>query len=651
MPESRAESYFAPDGQLGRLLRGYEHRPQQLVMARKVEQALADHDRLAIEAGTGVGKSLAYLVPAALWAKENGRRVVVSTYTRLLQTQLISQDVPLLSKLLGEPVRASVAFGQENYICKFRLGNQVARGLFDTAGEAKAADRLFQWADKTETGVILDYPHALPPGLSPRICRDFTVCRRDKCPFRGSCFYFRARDSWQHSSILVVNHSLLFSHLAADAKLLPECDAAILDEAHRIEDAAIKHFGSQASEQTLTLLLDRLASSRGGGLVQALGPNSAARRSIQIEASAARVELDRFFRAVEPLFAQDAQRSRFREPLDSGSSAEVLARLAKALDEVVPELDDEATSAEMAGVACRLGWSARALEAFSQPEPDGEVHWAERSGQGRLSLVAAPLDVAGLLPAALYDRYSSTVLTSATLTVAGSFSFVSRRLGLEGFETASLDSPFDYKSQSLLYVSDHLPPPTQTGEFNRAAAAAITAIIKASRGRALVLFTSYDSMNAVFALMPQTDYNYLVQGDTSPAKLLDDFRQDTHSVLFATQSFWQGVDVPGEALSCLVICRLPFEVPDDPRLTAIAEKLRADGISPFTAYQLPVAVLRFRQGFGRLIRTASDRGVVCVLDKRIIAGNYGGSFLKSLPKGVRVTTKLGDIDRFFQDAG
>ncbi|MBN2464384.1 hypothetical protein JXD38_02000 [candidate division WOR-3 bacterium] len=658
-----AEHYFLPDGPLSRIHPGFEHRPQQLEMARLVEQALVSDSRLAVEAGTGVGKSLAYLVPAALWARKNGKRVAVSTYTRLLQSQLISQDVPLLQNLLSSdsdirhssfgirhsaaPVGAAVAFGQENYICKFRLSNQVARGLFDTTSEARAADRLFKWADKSEHGVILDYPYPLPSGLASRICRDLATCRREKCPFRKSCFYFRARDSWDHSSILIVNHALLFSHLAADARLLPECDAVILDEAHRIEDAAVKHFGNQASEHTLALLLDRLSSSRGGGLVQALGPRSSARRSIQTEASAARVELDRFFRAIEPLLARDAQRSRIRDPLDSGSLAEALSRLAKALEEIVHDLDDEAVSAEMTGVAFRLSWSARALEAFREPEPDGEVHWAERSSQGRLSLLAAPLEVAGLLRGAVYENFSSTILTSATLTVAGSFNFVSTRLGLEDFKTAALDSPFDYQKQSLLYVSDHLPPPTQKDAFNRAAAETIAGIIKTSMGRALVLFTSYDSMNSVFGLMPQTGYNYLLQGDTSVARLLDEFREDRHSVLFATQSFWQGIDVPGEALSCLVICRLPFEVPDDPRLTAIAEKIKAEGASPFTQYQLPTAVLRFRQGFGRLIRSTTDRGVVCVLDKRILAGNYGGSFLKSLPNGVRVTTKLTDLERFF----
>jgi ATP-dependent DNA helicase DinG len=659
---SSAETYFLPDGPLSRILPGYERRPQQAEMARLVEHALDESGRLAVEAGTGVGKSLAYLVPAALWARKNGKRVAVSTYTRLLQNQLISQDIPLLRKVLSDgfdgsvgsdrsavPVGAAVAFGQENYVCKFRLANQVARGLFDTASEAKAADRLFQWAEKSEFGVIIDYPHSLPAGLASRICRDLATCRRDKCPFRKSCFYFRARDAWEHSSILIVNHALLFSHLAADAKLLPELDAVILDEAHRIEDAAVKHFGNQASEHTLAQLLDRLSSSRGG-LVQALGPNSAARRSIQTEASSARVEIDRFFRAVEPLFAKDAQRTRFRDPLDSGQSAEALSRLAKTLEEIVHDLDDEAVNAEMKGVAFRLSWSARALEAFREPEPDGEVHWAERSNQGRLSLLAAPLDVAGLLRGTVYEHFTSTVLTSATLTVAGNFSFLSGRLGLDDFTTASLDSPFDYEKQTLLYVSCHLPPPTQSADFSRAAAETITGIIKASKGRALVLFTSYDSMNAVFDLMPQTGYTHLLQGDKSTAKLLNDFRDDTHSVLFATQSFWQGIDVPGEALSCLIICRLPFEVPDDPRLTAIAEKLKAEGSSPFREYQLPTAVLRFRQGFGRLIRTATDRGVVCVLDRRILATSYGGSFIKSLPKGVHLTTRLPDVDRFFQSA-
>jgi len=651
MPESRVESYFLPGGPLSEALPGYEHRRQQQQMAEQVELALESGGRLAVEAGTGVGKSLAYLVPAALWAKANHKRVAVSTYTRLLQTQLIAQDVPLLCRILDDEIRASVAFGQENYLCRFRLESQMARGLFDTLTEARAADKLFNWADKTETGVILDYPHALPGGLAQRICRDSAACRREKCPFRKGCFYYHARQSWEHSQVLIVNHALLFASLTTESDLLPESEALILDEAHRVEDAAVRHFGNQASEHLLALLLDRLASSHGGGLVQALGPKSNARRSIQTEASAARVEIDQFFRKAEPLIPQGALRTRFRAPLDSTTTAAALSRLAKAVEEVTSDLDDELLHSEMTGVARKLQQSALALEGFSVPEPDGSVHWAERNSQGRLSLLAAPLDVAPMLKAAVYDHYQSVILTSATMTVASSFDFLSGRLGLDGFKTQLLDSPFDYAKQGALYVANHLPPPTEADAFNRAAAETIAALIKDSHGRALVLFTSYDSLNAVHGLMPETGYNCLLQGDTSVAKLLADFRADTHSVLFATQSFWQGIDVPGEALSCLIIARLPFEVPDDPRLTAIAERMREQQVEPFTAYQLPTAVLRFRQGFGRLIRTAQDRGVVCVLDRRILGKSYGRLFLNSLPKGLPVTTRAADVNRFFSAAG
>jgi ATP-dependent DNA helicase DinG len=628
-------------------------------MARRVQLTLEKSERLAVEAGTGVGKSLAYLVPAALWAEEHQKRVVVSTYTRLLQTQLITQDVPLLGRILVEsghsrftgrqsPLQCSVAFGQENYLCRFRLESQTERGLFDTLTEARAADKLFRWADKTETGVILDYPHPLPSGLSQRICRDSAACRRNKCPFRKSCFYYCARADWERSRILIVNHALLFASLTTESDLLPESQALVFDEAHRIEDAAVRHFGNQASEHLLALLLDRLASSHGAGLVQALGPGSAARRSLQTEASSARVELDQFFRKAEPLMPPNALRTRFRQALDSKVAAASLSRLAKAVEEILDDLDDELIHAEMTGVARRLAQSALALEAFSVDEPAGSVHWAERSAQGRLSLLSAPLDVAPMLRASVFDRYQSTILTSASLTVAGSFDFLSGRLGLDGFQTELADSPFDYSRQSALYVANHLPPPTQGEEFNHAAAETIARLLAASKGRALVLFTSHDSMNAVFKLVPDTGYNCLVQGDTSVAKLLEDFRKDTHSVLFATQSFWQGIDVPGEALSCLIICRLPFEVPDDPRLTAIAERMRQQQIEPFTAYQLPTAVLRFRQGFGRLIRTKQDRGVVCVLDRRILVKNYGRLFLNSLPKGLPVTTKLEAVTAFFR---
>jgi len=324
-----------------------------------------------------------------------------------------------------------------------------------------------------------------------------------------------------------------------------------------------------------------------------------------------------------------------------------LGKLAELINEAAPDIDDELLSAEFAGIARKLGATAGAFTAFSSFNTENSVYWADSGVPDNLTLVSAPLNVAPMLATHVYDRQIPTILTSATLTVAKSFSFFESRLGLAGFRQVRLDSPFDYAANSLLFIPPKLPPPTGGTDFTKAAAEAITRIIECSNGRALVLFTSYDSLNAVLGLMPKTKYPLLCQGEQPLTRLLAEFQDDTHSVLFATQSFWQGVDVPGESLSCLVICRLPFEVPDDPRLTAIAEKMKQEGVEPFTTYQLPTAVLRFRQGFGRLIRSATDRGVVCVLDRRITDRSYGRVFLNSLPPGIPITVKLADVRAFF----
>jgi ATP-dependent DNA helicase DinG len=362
----------------------------------------------------------------------------------------------------------------------------------------------------------------------------------------------------------------------------------------------------------------------------------------------ARAVVDSFFAQVESGLGADATRRRLVEPLPARDPAQTLERLAAVVDEVVSELDDDLAGAEMAAANRVLHRAAAALSGFELLDTDAQVYWFERAGPGRLSLLSAPLDVAPALRHDVYDRLSSTVLTSATLTTAGRFDFFRERLGLDDFILLRLDSPFDFARCSLLYVPARLPPPTAEARFPEAAAREIGRLIELSRGRALVLFTSYAALNAVFNLMPEGRYRFLRQGDYALPRLLDEFRQDRHSVLFATQSFWQGVDVPGEALSCLVICRLPFEVPDEPRLSAIAEQMREQGLDPFTQYQLPTAVLRFRQGFGRLIRSSQDRGVVCVLDRRVVDRAYGPLFLSSLPAGLPVTENLDDVRSFFK---
>lgn len=636
-------------GPLSRLLPGYEHRPQQVTMCAEVHSTLEHGGGLAVEAGTGVGKSLAYLLPAALWAARHEQRVVVSTHTRVLQSQLVEKDAPIVAALLGGAVRVAAAYGQENYVCRFRLAASVDRGLFDTLDEARTAEALFEWAEHSEDGLLLAYPGPLSASLAGRIGRDSAACRRDDCPHRRNCHYVAARRSWEQAQVLVVNHALLFSAITGETGLLPEFGALILDEAHRVEEVAARHFGAQASLPGLLQSIDRLAGPRDS-LAGRLAPRSPARRAVQTAAASARTATEALAAAIEPLGENGATRSRLHEPVDTAACAQAVENLAEEVEEASGELDDELLAAELDAGGRRLRLAADALRVFAAaPSPDS-VRWLEQPDPGRVSLQSAPLSIAGRMREAVYGRVSATVLTSATLTVTGSFDFFADRLGLAGFSTVRLDSPFDYERNCLVYVPAALPRPTAP-QFTASAAGALGRILSASRGRALVLFTSYESLNAVHALVPDTGFVHLKQGDEPPPLLLDRFRTDTHSVLFATQSFWQGVDVPGDSLSCLVIVRLPFEVPDDPRLTAICEELKAAGREPFADYQVPTAVLRFRQGFGRLIRSTTDRGAVVVLDRRIIEQPYGRAFLQSLPQGIRLAERFDDFERFFSPAG
>ncbi len=613
-------------------------------MAAAVWQALSEGKNLVVEAGTGVGKSLAYLVPAALWASATGRRVAVSTYTRLLQTQLINQDVPLLRRVLAETPEVAVAYGQENYLCRFRLHSRIGHGLFETREEAAEADRLLNWAGKTEDGVLLNYPYQLWPALQTRISRDSSACRARNCPYFSECFYFRGRSAWAASSILIVNHALFFAGLATEPELLPKADAVIFDEAHRLEEAAARHFGCQVSQHSLIQVLDTICPGTGRGLIDALGYPEPVRDNIAAEVRACRIELDRFFTDVARLMPPTDSRLRLNGPLAAVPSP-ALEHLADVLAETIQDADEEELATEIKAASRRLRDAAQDLLRFAQPDPAREVQWVETITPGRLVLLTAPLAIDRALAETVYPGFASVIMTSATMTVARDFSFLAGRLGLEGFSTLLLDSPFDYSNASLLFTTPNLPEPSAL-DFAPKAAHIIADILRASRGRALVLFTSYDTLNRVSDLVPDSGYTHLRQGELPTPQLLERFRADVHSVLFATQSFWQGIDVPGEALSCLIICRLPFDVPDEPRLAAICERLREQGTEPFRAYQLPSAILRFRQGFGRLIRTKRDRGVVCVLDRRILSRGYGRLFLASLPPDLPRTNDLSRIATF-----
>ena len=639
-------SLFRPGSRLGQVLPTYEYRPQQEEMASHVWHALTTGSNLAIEAGTGIGKSLAYLVPAVTWVIKTRKRVAVSTYTRLLQSQLINQDIPLVRKLIPDLPKVAVAYGQENYLCRFRLRSRLARGLFDTRQEAATASRLLDWAETTTQGILLNYPHPLPAKLWHRICRDPTTCRRNDCPYFSDCFYYRARRNWEKSAMLIVNHSLFFAGLAAETELLPKMDAVIFDEANRLEDACVRHFGIRVSQRRLSQILDYICPVAGRGLIHALAHQAGIVENIEKEVGFCRNELLNFFQETESLLGPDAIRLRLKQPLQA-VPVSALNRLSASLNKTARDADDEHLASELKGTARKLEDTANSLTEFMDLDTENAVQWVERTGANNINLISAPLDIAHKLKELVYPGFTSTIMTSATLTVADEFGFISSRLGLDRFKTLQLDSPFDHGHNSLLFVANKIPPPNHP-DFNQAGAKLIQRILKASHGRALVLFTSYDMMNRVRNLIPQHSYTHLYQGELPVAQLLQQFRNDTHSVLFATQSFWQGIDVPGESLTCLIICRLPFEVPDDPRLTAIAEQLRKQRIDPFNTYQVPTAVLRFRQGFGRLIRTKKDRGVVCVLDRRILDRGYGNSFLKSLPKELPLTTSFNQVVRFLR---
>lgn len=631
------------DGALSRLLPGFETRPQQLTLCTATAELLAAGGGLAAEAGTGTGKTIAYLLPAAIWARETGQRVLISTYTKILQNQIIERDAPLVARMLGDDLRIAAAYGQENYVCRFRLAHNVERGLFTSLNDACAAERLLVWAEATEDGLLLSYQGQLPAALAARVGRNAAACRREKCPYRPSCPYLLARKRWETSQILVANHALLFSSLAGDTDLLPDFSAVILDEAHRIEEAASWHFGTQVSLPLLLETINHLFSLR-----DILAGDRTLRDmtlKLQTAAAAARTTTETLTRSALDQFGPEQNRHRIDAALDTAECAGAATALAATAETAATSVDDELFAAELNVDAQRLKTAAAALQHFAEPPAPDSVRWLERTGRG-VTLVSTPLSVAANLQEKLYQRMHATMLVSATLTVAGSFDFFSSRFGLAGFKTLQLDSPFDYSRQSILYVPRGLPPPSNP-RFLTAAAAVLQKLLAVSRGRALVLFTSYDALNAIWELIPRQEYTYIKQGDEPPPSLLARFRADTHSVLFATQSFWQGIDVPGEALSCLVIVRLPFEVPDDPRLSAICDQLKSAGEEPFTSYQVPVAVLRFRQGFGRLIRSTQDRGAVVVLDRRLLERSYGETFLASLPTGLPLTRDFADLQRFF----
>jgi ATP-dependent DNA helicase DinG len=628
--------------ELPRILPHYEERKGQVAMAILIAECLAERKNLLVEAGTGIGKTLAYLLPLIQHGRKENKRVVISTYTKILQEQLVKKDIPIAQRLI--PFRFASAYGSENYFCPKRANNSLRYGLFEREEERYLKDKIFSWVKEKE-GLLIDFPENIEPNLLNKINRDRDNCLEKRCPFYEECYYFRAKKKWEEAEVLVINHFLFFAHCATDYKLLPKFDTIVFDEAHRLEDAGVNYFGIDLSNNGLKRSLELLYNLKTKkGLLNHLPLSLSLQEHWKKRLEKLNISLNDFFLEITE---QVAERKRILAPLQLASDfiAE-LEDLNLSLLRIYQEMRDDDLKPEVWGLIKSLKEKEKELKEFVNLGDSGSVYWWEREG-GRIYLKSAPLSIVGMMKKIL-SNFKVFILTSATLTVAGDFSFLANRLGMEEYQKSIFPSPFDYEKQSLLFIDERLPFPKEEGDFIRRCAQSIDELIKIARGRTLILFTSFKMMEEVFALCRKGEYQFLKQGEEPAYQLLKRFQEDTTSCLFATASFWQGIDVPGEALSCLIITRLPFDVPDEPRIEGIVENLRRRGEEPFWSFQLPQAVLRFRQGFGRLIRNKRDRGVVGVLDKRIIRKNYGHLFLRSLPENLPMTTNINPVVGFFR---
>jgi ATP-dependent DNA helicase DinG len=628
--------FFSRTGLLSRCHPGYEFRPGQLEMAEAVEAALAEKRHLIAEAGTGTGKTLAYLVPAIL----SGKRVVISTGTKNLQEQLFYKDVPFLQKHLGRNLQVCYMKGRNNYACRQKIYDAEKDAALEGLEEVADFEIIRNWEKTTETGDRAEIK-TLPENTSAwaKIDARRDLCSGKKCPQFERCFLTLMHQRAHESDIIIVNHHLFFADLSVkeedSAGIIPEYGAVVLDEAHEIEDIAGQYFGISISNyQFDELKRDITAIAQR----KSFGSHELDRILISVGDAATR-----FF----SIFGSSSGRTGFREhEAFLENYEEQYSDVLHGLELISAHLQlIKNAPEEVIPLFTRCAALARNLEVWMAGNDRRLVYWVERRGRGCF-LQATPIDVSQILAGKLFNSVETVVLTSATLAVAGNFDYSSKRLGLDSARELVVPGHFDYPSQALFYVPQHLPDPRNPA-FVRDASDEIARILRASRGRAFVLFTSYQQMRTVHDRVSfEIEYPTLLQGTGPRSALLEEFRSTRNCVLFATSSFWQGVDVPGEQLSCVIIDKLPFAVPNDPVVEARIRAIREDGGNAFYEYQIPQAALALKQGFGRLIRSRNDRGVLVLLDNRISKQRYGQVFFDSLPN-YRFTTEFNDVESFF----
>lgn len=648
------EKIFGEGGILAKNHENYEYRAGQIEMARSVFGAFEKKKHLIVEAGTGTGKTLAYLVPAVAAALESKQRIIISTGTKNLQEQLMDKDIPFLQKVLPKKFKAAYMKGRSNYACLYRIKKAENQPILDGLDQMDYFDEIRYWARESQIGdrsELIDLPENL--SFWSRINAKSETCIGQKCPDFDPCFITRMRERAENADIVIVNHHLFFADLNVRGnqygKVLPDYGAVIFDEAHLIEDIASDYFGFQVSNYQLDEIgrdtdslpiTDAIAVNSLSKLVTRL---SAYTEQFWTKFREGRGKEGRF-----PLVPNTFVRKKGAddlEPTPHGEAYFQLDNILERLEKAVAIYEEEIPEAE--SLVRRIRQTRFDLDFIVTQIEKNYVYWIERRGRG-LFLRASPIDVSNLLQEKLFDKVETCVMTSATLSTNGKFDFIKKRLGLDEGNANTLLAPssFDYQKQSLIYLPKSMPEP-RAPEFSQMAAGEIEKLINVTKGRAFVLSTSFYSMNALYELVSsRVDFPCFVQGSMSKAGLLEKFRETPNAVLFATSSFWQGVDVRGDQLSCVIIDKLPFAVPTDPVVAARTRFIDENGGKSFFEYSVPNAVISLKQGIGRLIRSKTDTGVIALLDSRLRTKTYGREFLNSIPQK-RVTIEIDEVAEMF----